>query len=256
METLKFKSGSFAKLSYGLKKSGGRNHFGRITAYSRGGGHKNKIRIIDYKKLVWNVYGFIHRIEYDPNRNSLISLIVYSNGIMCYSIHIGNLGVGDLVYSTNLLSVDLKFGYSTFMKNIPVGVRINQLISSDNAGSQMVRSAGSFATIISKAKNIVIVKLPSNELRKFSEFNVATIGSISNFQFIYRVFGKAGYYRLKGWRPTVRGVAMNPIDHPHGGGQGKTSGGRPSVTPYGFITKGKPTVRIQSRYTVLKRKKK
>lgn len=255
METLKFKSSSFAKLSCGLKKNGGRNHFGRITAYNRGGGHKNKIRVIDYKKLVWNVYGFVHRIEYDPNRNSLISLIVYSNGIMCYSIHINNLLVGDLIYSTDNL-VDFKLGYSTFMKNIPIGVRINQLELSMNAGSQMVRSAGLFATIISKIKNVVVVKLPSNELRKFSELSVATIGAVSNFQFIYRIFRKAGYYRLKGWRPTVRGVAMNPVDHPHGGGQGKTSGGRPSVTPYGFITKGKPTVRVQSRYVLLKRKKK
>lgn len=255
MEALKFKFNSVSRLSYGRKKSGGRNHFGQITSYNRGGGHKNKIRVIDYKKLVWNVFGFIHRIEYDPNRNSLISLVVYSNGIMCYLIHINNLTVGDSVCSINNSS-NLKLGYSTFIKNIPIGVRINQLELFKGQGSQMVHSAGMFAVIINKANGIAVIKLPSGELRKFQESNLATIGSISNFQFIYRIFGKAGYYRLKGWRPIVRGVAMNPIDHPHGGGQGKTSGGRSSVTPYGFITKGKPTVKVKSKYILSKRKKK
>lgn len=251
---LKFKYNSIKQLSFGLKKHGGRNNSGHITTYHRGGGCKNKIRIIDYKKMIWNVPGFIHRIEYDPNRSSLIALIVYSNGIMCYSIHVSNLRIGDVIFST-LNNKFLKKGVTTFLKNIPFGTKIHCIESYGNRGAQFVRSAGTYAVIISKGSHNAIVKLPSNELRKFHLNSIATVGVVSNFQTCYyRKFKKASYYRLKGWRPVVRGVAMNPVDHPHGGGQGKTSGGRPSVTPYGFITKGKPTVKVKSKYVILNKK--
>jgi large subunit ribosomal protein L2 len=133
-------------------------------------------------------------------------------------------------------------------------LKINSIELSENKGAQFIRAAGSYATIISKFEKIVILKLKSGELRRVHSNCMATIGSISNFQYIYRNFRKAGFYRLKGWLPVVRGVAMNPVDHPHGGGQGKTSGGRPSVTPYGVITKGKPTRKNKSAFIVRRRK--
>jgi large subunit ribosomal protein L2 len=146
-------------------------------------------------------------------------------------------------------------GNTTFLENIPIGARIHNLEFFSNRGAQLVRAAGSYSTVVSKLMGWCVVKLKSSELRLLAGKTLATYGSVSNFQYAYKCFRLAGYYRRKGWRPHVRGVAMNPIDHPHGGGQGKTSGGRPSVTPYGKITKGQPTVVKRSKLIISKRKK-
>jgi large subunit ribosomal protein L2 len=191
-------------------------------------------------------------VEYDPKRNSLIALIIYSNGIMAYSLATEGISVGDFIINSEKNII--KSGNSTLLCSIPVGVRISSIELIPNKGAQIIRSAGTYATIISTFKNFCILKLKSGEMRKFPSKCLATIGTVSNFQYMYRKFEKAGYYRLKGWLPVVRGVAMNPVDHPHGGGQGKTSGGRPSVTPSGRITKGQPTKKYYSPMIVRSRK--
>lgn len=251
MSLLIWRKKPIKNLTFGSTRISGRNNTGKITRYHRGGGCKKKIRLIDYKRFIWNIFGFVHRIEYDPKRNSLLALIVYSNGVMSYIVSPEGLLIGDCVFSKE--NVVFKPGNCTFLKEIPVGLRINSIELVENKGAQFIRSAGSYATIISKFQNSVIVKLKSGEIRKIHGNCVATIGTVSNFQYIYRNFKKAGFYRMKGWLPVVRGVAMNPVDHPHGGGQGKTSGGRPSVTPYGVITKGKPTRKKFSPF-ILKRR--
>lgn len=240
-------------LSFGKKRISGRNNSGKITRYHRGGGCKKKTRIIDFKRYVWNIYGFILRMEYDPNRSALLALVIYSNGVMCYIIAPSDVSVGSRVLAKH--DVLFKPGNCTFLRNIPVGVKIHNVELNLNQGGQLCRAAGAFAVIISKLSDYVIVKLKSGEMRKLLNDCVATVGIVSNFEFIFRKFMKAGYYRLKGWRPIVRGVAMNPVDHPHGGGQGKTSGGRPSVTPKGIITKGKPTKKRISPMILAKRTK-
>lgn len=252
MSVLIWKKKSIKNLTFGLKRISGRNNQGRITRYHRGGGTKKMLRLIDYKRYIWNIFGFVHRIEYDPKRNSLIALIVYSNGIMSYILSPENLLVGDCVFAKE--NIVLRVGNSTYLDQIPIGLRINSVELVANRGAQFIRAAGSYATIVSKFEKSVILKLKSGELRKFHSNCIATIGSVSNFQYIYRNFRKAGFYRMKGWLPVVRGVAMNPVDHPHGGGQGKTSGGRPSVTPYGVITKGKPTRKNKSSFIIKRRK--
>lgn len=250
-----FKGSVFKQLVFGGFNTGGRNNQGKITAYHRGGGLKRRIRIVDYKKYVWNVFGFIKRIEYDPLRNSLLALIIYSNGIISYSVAVERLHVGDFIYNTELSFAE-KVGCSSYLRNFSVGSRISLIESNLNVGAQFVRSAGNFGVVISKSNHLVMIRLRSGEIRQFPSYNIATLGSVSNFQFMFQNFQLAGYWRRRGWRPVVRGVAMNPVDHPHGGGQGKTSGGRPSVTPFGFITKGKPTVKKKHSKWVVKSRKK
>lgn len=252
MSVLLWKSRPIKNLTFGLKRISGRNNQGKITRYHRGGGVKRMVRLIDYKRYIWNIFGFVHRIEYDPKRNSLIALVVYSNGIMSYILAQQGLLIGDCIFAKE--DIVLKPGNSTYLQQIPIGLKISSIELTENKGAQLIRAAGSYATIISKFEGIAILKLKSGELRRIHSTCIATIGSISNFQYIYRNFKKAGFYRLKGWLPVVRGVAMNPVDHPHGGGQGKTSGGRPSVTPYGVITKGKPTRKNKSVFIVKRRK--
>ena len=252
MSILIWKGKPIKKLLQKTIKISGRNNQGRITRYHRGGGCKKLTRIVDYNRYIWNIFGFVHRIEYDPKRNALLALVVYSNGIMSYILSPEGLRVGDCVFAKE--SVVFKPGNATFLKNIPIGLRINSVEVFPNKGSQLIRAAGCYATIVSKFQNIAILKLKSGELRRFNGDCLAVIGTVSNFQYIYRNFKKAGFYRKKGWLPIVRGVAMNPVDHPHGGGQGKTSGGRPSVTPYGVITKGKPTRKRISPF-ILKRRR-
>jgi len=253
MSSLVWKYRPVRGLVFGTKKISGRNNQGRITRYHRGGGCKKLIRLIDFKRYIWNIFGFVHRIEYDPKRNSLIALVVYSNGIMSYIIAPEGLNVGDCVFAKE--SVLFRPGNSTYLGEVPVGVKMNSVEIYPNNGAQLIRAAGSYATLVSRFENICILKLKSGELRRFNSKCMATIGSVSNFNYIYRNFKKAGFYRLKGWLPVVRGVAMNPVDHPHGGGQGKTSGGRPSVTPYGVITKGKPTRKNKDSKLIVKRRK-
>jgi len=253
MSVLIWKSRPIRNLKFGAKRISGRNNQGRITRYHRGGGCKKSNRIIDFNRYIWNIFGFVHRIEYDPKRNSLIALVVYSNGIMSYILATEGLSVGDYIFSKE--DVVNKSGNSGYLSNLPIGLRISSIELTPNKGAQFIRAAGTYATIVSKFERTVILKLKSGELRK-APFNcLATIGAVSNFQYIYRNFQKAGFYRLKGWLPVVRGVAMNPVDHPHGGGQGKTSGGRPSVTPYGVITKGKPTRKRNSSLILKSRRK-
>lgn len=253
MTNLIWKYNSIKNLILGSKRISGRNNQGRITRYHRGGGTKKSLRLVDYSRYIWNIFGFVQRIEYDPKRNALLALVVYSNGIMSYIIATEGLSVGDSIISRE--NIVFKSGNSTFLNNIPVGVKISSLELYQNRGAQFIRSAGTFATVISKFENSIILKLKSGEFRKFHGNCIATVGVVSNFQYMFRNFKKAGFFRLKGWLPVVRGVAMNPVDHPHGGGQGKTSGGRPSVTPYGVITKGKPTRKKISPLVIRRRKK-
>lgn len=252
MVVLLWKYKSVKNLTLGLKRISGRNNKGRITRYHRGGGAKKSLRLIDFKRYLWNIFGFVHRIEYDPKRNSLIALIVYSNGIMSYIIAAEGLMVGDCVFAKE--NVVIRPSNCSYLSSLPIGLKLNCIELHPNRGAQFVRAAGAYATIVSKFEKAVILKLKSGELRKVYSNCLASIGEVSNFQYIYRNFRKAGFYRLKGWLPIVRGVAMNPVDHPHGGGQGKTSGGRPSVTPWGVITKGKPTRRRVSSAIVKSRR--
>lgn len=255
MSYLTWKFKSFKFLLIGKNRISGRNNTGRIVVYHRGGGVKRKLRIVDYYRFLWNVTGFILRIEYDPNRSALLALVVYSNGIFSYIISPEGLNVGDII--TASISPKPLPGNSTYLSEIPIGVKINSVELFPNKGSKFVRSAGSYAVITKKevASGYVFLKLRSGEVRKFFSDCIAVYGSVSNFEFRYKRFNKAGYYRRKGWRPVVRGVAMNPIDHPHGGGQGKTSGGRPSVSPSGVITKGIPTVKRSNPYIIISRKR-
>lgn len=253
MSSLVWKHRPIKNLVFGVKRISGRNNQGRITRYHRGGGCKKLVRLIDFKRYIWNIFGFVHRIEYDPKRNSLIALVIYSNGVMSYILATEGLNVGDCVFAKE--NIVFKPGNSTYLGSIPIGLKISSVEIQPNKGAQLIRAAGSYATLVSRFEKISIIKLKSGELRRFDSNCMATVGSVSNFNYIYRNFNKAGFYRLKGWLPVVRGVAMNPVDHPHGGGQGKTSGGRPSVTPWGVITKGKPTRRRKDSKFVVKRRK-
>lgn len=226
-------------LTVGKNNTGGRNNSGRITAYHRGSGHKRLIRIVDYFRFIWNIYGIITYIEYDPNRNGLLAFVVYSNGLSSYIIATSLMKIG-----TRILAADhpaISDGNVLPLKNIPTGVKISNIEISRNCGAQYVRAAGTYSKIISKTNKYAIICLRSGVMKRVLLDCIATIGQVSNFNYMFKKFNKAGVLRHLGWRPVVRGVAMNPIDHPHGGGQGKTSGGRPSVTPWGLITKGYKT---------------
>jgi large subunit ribosomal protein L2 len=238
------KKKSFKYLLNKKLKINGRINTGKIVIYHRGGGVKRNYRLIDYSKYIWNLYGLIYRIEYDPNRNCLLSFILYTNGIFCYSLNIQNLKIGDRIL--NKINFLNKIGYSCILKNIPVNLKINSIELKYLKGAQYIRSAGLYCTIYKHLKNFIILKFKNKRFLKLQNLNIATIGIISFFEYIFLTFKKAGYFRNKGWRPIVRGVAKNPIDHPHGGGQGKTSGGRPSVTPKGKITKGYKTVKYKN----------
>jgi large subunit ribosomal protein L2 len=238
-----WKKNSLKQLSLNFKNKAGHNNTGRITSYHRGGFCKQHVRLIDFNRYLWNIFGLITRLEYDPKRNALIALVIYSNGVICYTLNAEANKVGDKIITrkNNFLIT----GNSTYLYEIPVGTHIHNLEFFEGLGAQIARSAGNYAVIISKSIKNCVVRLKSHQLKILPSRSIGTIGNVSNFRFLYKNFKKAGYYRRKGWRPHVRGVAMNPIDHPHGGGQGKTSGGRPSVTPYGKITKGQPTVKIK-----------
>jgi large subunit ribosomal protein L2 len=227
------------KLTVGLKSTGGRNNYGRVTAWHRGGGHKKLYRIIDFKRKKFDVEAVVERMEYDPNRTCFIALIKYSDGELAYIIAPQRLSVGDKVISGN--KCDIKPGNAMAMYNIPVGTIVHNIELKAGAGGKMARAAGSYAQIVGKDAGYVLVKLKSGELRKVRGECLATIGSVSNPDHQNINYGKAGRKRWLGRRPVVRGVAMNPIDHPHGGGEGKTSGGRHPCTPWGKPTKGKRT---------------
>ena len=225
-------------LTAGLSKKGGRNNTGRITMRRKGGGHKAKYRIIDFKRNNTEI-ATVDRIEYDPNRSSYIALITYTDGTKSYILAPKDLKAGDQVISGE--KKEIRIGNCMPMSDIPVGIDIHNIELKIGSGAQLARSAGSSTQIVGKSDGYVAIKLPSGEQRKVREECRATIGILSNIDKKNQKLGKAGRKRWLGVRPSVRGVAMNPIDHPHGGGEGKTSGGRDPVTPWGKPTKGKKT---------------
>lgn len=245
----------YKKLVVSLKKSGGRNSEGRITIRFRGGGHKRKYRIIDFKRNKFDVPGVIETIEYDPNRTVRISLVKYADGERRYILTPNGIKVGDTVISTNG-EAEILPGNSLLLKNIPVGTIIHNIEFQIGRGGQIARSAGSAATLMAKEGNYALIKMPSGEMRKIHLNCRATIGQLGNIEHGNIKIGKAGRTRWLGRRPHVRGTVMNPIDHPHGGGEGKTKGGRIPVTPWGKPTKGYKT-RKNKRTTkfIVKRRK-
>jgi large subunit ribosomal protein L2 len=220
-------------------KSGGRNNYGRITARHRGGGHKTKYRIIDFKRTKLEISAKVESVEYDPNRSANIALLKYVDGEKKYIIAPRGLKVGDEVQAGD--NVDIQPGNCLPLGNIPLGTIIHNLEMKVGKGAQLVRSAGAYAQLMAKEGKYVQVKLPSGEVRKFNKFCRACIGQVGNREHESRALGKAGRKRWTGHRPKVRGVAMNPVDHPMGGGEGKSSGGRHPVSPWGFPTKGYKT---------------
>ena len=227
------------KLTEGLTKSGGRNNKGRITARRRGGGAKRLYRKIDFKRNKFDVEATVERLEYDPNRTAFIALINYTDGEQAYILAPQRLGVGDKVISSK--TADIKPGNTLPLKNIPVGTIIHNIELKPEKGAQMIRSAGSYAQLVGRDGGHAQIKLASGELRMVLDRCLATVGAVSNPDNMNQVMSKAGRNRWKGIRPSVRGVAMNPVDHPHGGGEGKSSGGRHPVTPWGKKTRGPKT---------------
>jgi large subunit ribosomal protein L2 len=226
-------------LTEGLHTKGGRNNTGRITARRRGGRHKRRYRIIDFKRGKFDVAATVERLEYDPNRTAFIALIRYEDGELAYILAPQRLEVGDTVTAGR--GVDIKPGNALPLQNIPVGTIIHNVEMKIGKGGQIARSAGTYAQIIGKDQGYAQLRLNSGELRMVRAECMATVGAVSNPDQQNIKLGKAGRRRWLGKRPSVRGVAMNPIDHPHGGGEGKTSGGRHPVTPWGVPTKGKRT---------------
>lgn len=226
-------------LTEGLNKTGGRNNLGRITAYHRGGGHKRSYRLIDFKRRKLGVNAVVERLEYDPNRTGFIALIKYEDGELSYILAPQRLAVGDTVVAA--AAADVKPGNAMQLSAIPVGTLVHNVELKPGKGGQIARSAGSYAQIVGRDQGYTVVRLNSGEQRKVLGTCFATIGAVSNPDHANVSIGKAGRNRWLGKRPVNRGVAMNPIDHPHGGGEGRTSGGRHPVTPWGKPTKGKKT---------------
>lgn len=226
-------------LTEGLRKNGGRNNTGRITARRIGGGHKRRYRIIDFKRNKFDVVGTVERLEYDPNRTAFIALIAYEDGERAYIIAPQRLTEGDQVIAGK--SVDIKPGNALPLSSIPVGTIIHNVEMKPGKGAQIARSAGTYVQLVGKDQGYAQLRLASGELRLIRGECMATIGAVSNADQQNIKIGKAGRGRWLGKRPSVRGVAMNPVDHPHGGGEGRTSGGRHPVTPWGKPTKGKRT---------------
>ncbi|TAE33212.1 MAG: 50S ribosomal protein L2 [Alphaproteobacteria bacterium] len=223
----------------GLRKTGGRNNNGRITARRVGGGHKRKYRMVDFCRTKVDIVATVERLEYDPNRTAFIALIRYDDGELSYILAPQRLAVGDKVISSE--KADIKPGNAMRLANIPVGTIVHNVELLPGKGGQLGRSAGAYIQIVGRDSGYVQVKLRSGEIRMINDRCMASIGAVSNPDNQNTNDGKAGRSRWKGIRPVVRGVAMNPIDHPHGGGEGRTSGGRHPVTPWGKCTKGKRT---------------
>lgn len=226
-------------LTEGLTKSGGRNNTGRITARRIGGGHKRTYRKIDFKRNKWNVPATVERLEYDPNRTAFIALIKYEDGELAYILAPQRLAPGDTVIAAE--KADVKPGNVMPLSNMPVGTIIHNVEMKAGKGGQIARSAGTYAQLIGRDRGYAQLRLSSGEVRVVRGECVATVGAVSNPDNQNIKLAKAGRNRWLGKRPSVRGVAMNPVDHPHGGGEGRTSGGRHPVTPWGKPTKGKRT---------------
>lgn len=233
------KDGPEKSLLRALNKSGGRNNYGRVTARHLGGGHKRKYRVIDFKRDKVDIPAKVAVIEYDPNRSANIALLTYADGEKRYILSPQGIRPGDVVEAGD--AVDIRIGNCLPMGNIPLGSIIHNIEMKIGKGAQLVRSAGTSAQLMAKEGEYVLVKLPSGEVRRFHRKCRACIGQIGNIEHESEKMGKAGRNRWKGHRPKVRGVAMNPIDHPMGGGEGKSSGGRHPTTPWGRPTKGYKT---------------
>ena len=226
-------------LTEGLTKSGGRNNTGRITMRRMGGGAKRLYRIVDFKRRKFDIPATVERIEYDPNRTAFIALIRYEDGELAYILAPQRLAVGDKVVSGT--KTDVKPGNAMPFSGMPIGTIVHNVEMKPGKGGQIARSAGTYAQFVGRDGGYAQLRLSSGELRRVRQDCMATIGAVSNPDNSNQDFGKAGRSRHMGIRPSVRGVAMNPIDHPHGGGEGRTSGGRTPVTPWGKDTKGKRT---------------
>ncbi len=223
----------------GLTKSGGRNNLGRMTVRHRGGGAKRLYRFIDFKRRKWDVPGVVERLEYDPNRTAFIALVKYEDGEIAYILAPQRLAVGDKVVAG--AKVDVKPGNAMPLSGMPIGSIVHNIEMKAGKGGQIARSAGTYAQFVGRDAGYAQLRLNSGEVRLVREECMATVGAVSNADHMNQNLGKAGRNRHLGWRPTVRGVAMNPVDHPHGGGEGRTSGGRHPVTPWGKPTKGART---------------
>jgi large subunit ribosomal protein L2 len=247
------KGGPEKSLVRSISKSGGRNNNGRMTSRHIGGGHKRRYRVIDFKRDKENIPAKVASIEYDPNRTANIALLFYADGEKRYILSPHGIKVGDVIETGP--DVDIKLGNCLPMANIPLGSVIHNIEMKIGKGAQIVRSAGTSAQLMAKESEYVLVKLPSGEVRKFHKRCRACIGQIGNILHDSQKLGKAGRSRWKGNRPKVRGVAMNPHDHPMGGGEGKSSGGRHPCTPWGVPTKGYKTVHSKpsDKYIVKKR---
>lgn len=226
-------------LTEGLKKTGGRNNKGRITTRHIGGGHARRYRMVDFKRTKIDMPATVERMEYDPNRTAFIALITYKDGTQSYILAPQRLNVGDSVVSGD--KVDVKPGNAMKIKNIPVGTIVHNVELRPGKGGQLARSAGTYVQVVGRDAGHALIKLSSGELRMVPQECMASIGAVSNADHTNVKLGKAGRKRWLGVRPTVRGVVMNPVDHPHGGGEGRTSGGRHPVSPWGKGAKGTKT---------------
>ena len=227
-------------LTEGLSKSGGRNNRGRITSFHRGGGHKRTYRMIDFKRVKFDQVGTIERLEYDPNRTAWIALVKYEDGELAYIVAPQRLSAGDKVVSS-MNTVDVKPGNAMPLERMPVGTIVHNIELKPRKGGQVARSAGAYAQYVGRDQGWAILRLNSGEQRRVHGSCLATVGAVSNQDHSNTSLGKAGRSRWLGRKPVNRGVTMNPVDHPHGGGEGRTSGGRHPVTPWGKGTKGNKT---------------
>ena len=246
-------------LTEGLSKSGGRNNTGRTTNWHRGGGHKRRYRMVDFKRTRFGVSATVERLEYDPNRTAFIALIRYDDGELAYILAPQRLKAGDRVVADD--RVDVKPGNAAPLRNLPVGTILHNIELKPGKGGQIARSAGTYAQLVGRDGDYAQIRLMSGEIRRVRQECMGSVGAVSNPDNQNTNLGKAGRKRWLGRRPTVRGVAMNPVDHPHGGGEGRTSGGRHPVSPWGKPTKGARTRRnkktqgliVRSRHVSKKR---
>lgn len=244
-------------LTFGNQRSNGRNNQGKITTRHKGGGHKRLYRKIDFKRNKFDIEGIVLAIEYDPNRNTNLALIKYTDGEKRYILHPENLKINDLILSSKKVNINIKIGYALPLYLIPLGTEVHNIELTSGKGGQIVRSAGTFAKVLAKEGNFVILKLSSKEIRLFRKECFATIGRLSNADIYNVTLGKAGRSRWKGIRPSVRGSAMNAVDHPHGGGEGRSPIGKARpLTPWGIPTLGfKTRKKKKSDVFIIRRRK-
>ena len=233
------KGSPYAPLLEKKSKTGGRNNAGRITTRHIGGGHKQHYRVIDFKRMKDGIPAKVERLEYDPNRTAHIALVLYADGERRYILAPKGVSAGDVLYSGS--AAPIKAGNCLPVRNIPVGAVIHAIELKPGKGAQLARSAGASVQLVAREGQYATIRLRSGEMRKVPVDCRATLGEVSNSEHSLQKLGKAGAARWRGVRPTVRGVAMNPVDHPHGGGEGRTSGGRHPVSPWGMPTKGYKT---------------